>query len=156
MRSYSGLLNNAGVGSMENPCITLESALGTCSSSSVDSINLRLCRTSVCIYWKNLHINGIEQFKPLFFKVNSIHKEHNPSKIKVLKNTIFFNSKIGTVCMLSHFSHVWLLVTLQTAARQAPQSMGFSREEYWSGLPCSPPGDLPNPGIEPKSPTLLH
>ena len=31
---------------------------------------------------------------------------------------------------------------------------GFSRQEYWSGLPCSPPGDLPNPGIEPKSPTL--
>ena len=87
-------------------------------------------------------------------RVNSIHKEHNPSKIKVLKNTIFFNSKIGTVCVLSHFNHVWLLVTLQTAARQAPQSMGFSREEYWSGLPCSPPGDLPNPRIEPRSPAL--
>ena len=37
--------------------------------------------------------------------------------------------------------------------RQTPLSMGFSRQEYWSGLPCLPPGDLPDPGIEPKSPT---
>ena len=36
-----------------------------------------------------------------------------------------------------------------TAARQAPLSMGFSRQEYWSGLPCLPPGDLPNPGVKP-------
>ena len=39
-------------------------------------------------------------------------------------------------------------------ARQAPPSMGFSRQEYWSGLPFPPPGDLPDPGIEPRSPTL--
>ena len=38
-----------------------------------------------------------------------------------------------------------------TIAHQAPLSMGFSRQEYWSGLPCPPPGDLPNPGIEPAS-----
>ena len=38
-----------------------------------------------------------------------------------------------------------------TVARQAPLSMGFSRQEYWSGLPCPPPGDLLNPGIEPES-----
>ena len=37
-------------------------------------------------------------------------------------------------------------------AHQAPLSMGFSRQEYWSGLPCPPPGDLPDPGIEPESP----
>ena len=40
---------------------------------------------------------------------------------------------------------------LWTVARQAPLSMGFSRQEYQSGLPCPPPGDLPNPGIEPKA-----
>ena len=40
------------------------------------------------------------------------------------------------------------------AARQAPLSMGFSRQEYWSGLPCPPPGDLPNPGIKPRSPAF--
>ena len=38
-----------------------------------------------------------------------------------------------------------------TIARQAPLPMGFSRQEYWSGLPCPPPGDLPNPGIKPRS-----
>ena len=43
------------------------------------------------------------------------------------------------------------LVTPWTVFRQAPLSMGFSRQEYWSGLPCPPPGDLPDPGIEPAS-----
>ena len=41
-----------------------------------------------------------------------------------------------------------------TETRQASLSIEFSRQEYWSGLPCSPPGDLPNPGIKPRSPTL--
>ena len=45
-------------------------------------------------------------------------------------------------------------VTLWTTAHQAPLSLGFSRQEYLDGLPCRPPGDLPNPGIEPGSPTL--
>ena len=51
--------------------------------------------------------------------------------------------------MLSHFSCVPLIATLMTVARQAPQSMGYSRQEYWSGLPSPPPGDLPSPRIEP-------
>ena len=51
--------------------------------------------------------------------------------------------------LLSCFSHVQLLVTAWTVAHQAPLSMGFSRHEYWSGLPCPPPGDLPDPGTEP-------
>ena len=58
--------------------------------------------------------------------------------------------------MLSYFSHV-LFVRLWSAAPQAPLSVGFSRQEYWSGLLCRPPGDLPDPGIEPASltcPTL--
>ena len=50
--------------------------------------------------------------------------------------------------MLSHFSHVQLLVTLWTVAHQAPLYVGFSKQEYWSGLPCPAPGDLPNPGID--------
>ena len=44
-----------------------------------------------------------------------------------------------------------LWVAPWTAAHEAPLFMGFSRQEYWSGLPCPPPGDLPNPGTEPKS-----
>ena len=55
------------------------------------------------------------------------------------------------VCVLSHFSCVRLFEILWTIACQAPLSMGFPRQEFWSGLPCPPPGDLPEPGIEPKS-----
>ena len=51
-------------------------------------------------------------------------------------------------------SRVRLFVTPWTVAYQAPPSMGFSRQEYWSGLPFPSPGDLPNPGIKPKPPTL--
>ena len=54
-------------------------------------------------------------------------------------------------CVLSRFSPVQLFVTPWIGAQQAPLSMGFSRQEYWSGLPCPPPGDLPKPGIEPMS-----
>ena len=51
-------------------------------------------------------------------------------------------------------SCVQLFVTPRTVALQAPLHMGFSRQEYWSGLPFPSPGDLPNPGIEPGSPAL--
>ena len=51
-------------------------------------------------------------------------------------------------------SHARLFATSWTVAYQAPPSMGFSRQEYWSGLPFPSPGDLPDPGIEPKSPAL--
>ena len=53
--------------------------------------------------------------------------------------------------MLHHFSSVGYFVTLQTVVRQAPLSMGFPRQEYWSGVPCPSSGDLPNPGIKPTS-----
>ena len=55
------------------------------------------------------------------------------------------------MCMLSYFSHARLLATPWAAAHQAPLSMGFSRQEYWSELLCPPPGDLPHSGIEPAS-----
>ena len=51
----------------------------------------------------------------------------------------------------SRFSQVRLFVTLWTVACQAPLSMRFPRQEYWSVLPCPSPGDLPDPGIEPMS-----
>ena len=53
--------------------------------------------------------------------------------------------------VLSHFSHVRLFATLWTVACQAPLSMGFSKQEYCSGLPFPPPGNLPNPEIEPAA-----
>ena len=51
-------------------------------------------------------------------------------------------------------SHIRLFATPWTVAHQAPLSMGFSRQEYWSGLPFPSPGNLPYPGIEPRSPAL--
>ena len=52
------------------------------------------------------------------------------------------------------FSHVRLFATPWTVARQAPLSVGFSRQEYWRGLPCPPPGDLTDTGIKPTSSAL--
>ena len=57
-------------------------------------------------------------------------------------------------CMLSCLSYVQLFATLWTVAHKAPQSIRLSRQEYWSGLSCPPPGDLSNPGIEPRCPTF--
>ena len=54
--------------------------------------------------------------------------------------------------MLSNFSCVRLFATLWTVARQAPLFMGFSRQEYWSGLPFPFPGDLPDLGVKPEFP----
>ena len=55
-------------------------------------------------------------------------------------------------CMLSHSGCVQLFVTPWPVACQAPLSMGFSRQEYWCGLPFPPLGDLPGSGIKPSSP----
>ena len=68
------------------------------------------------------------------------------------------HSGIYLSLMPSHFSRVRLSVIPLTVARQAPLSMGLSRQEYWSGLPFPSPGDLPDPGIEPtslKSPAMV-
>ena len=58
---------------------------------------------------------------------------------------------VACVCLLSRFSRVWLFATLWTLAHEAPLSLEFSRQEYWSGLPWLPPGDLPVPGIRLES-----
>ena len=62
----------------------------------------------------------------------------------------FFQVKVK----VKSLSRVQLFATPWTVAHQAPPSMGFSRQEYWSGLPFPSPGDLPDPGIKPRSPTL--
>ena len=75
-----------------------------------------------------------------------------PINRQIDKEDIFmFVSVYLYICLLSHFSCVWCFVTLWTMAHQTPLFMGFSRQEYWSRLPCPPPGELPNPGIEPTS-----
>ena len=59
--------------------------------------------------------------------------------------------KLKKLFVLIRFSGVWLFATPSTVAHQTTLSMGFSRQEYWSGLPCPPPGDFPDPGIESAS-----
>ena len=66
-----------------------------------------------------------------------------------IKRDIAIHRPVGGV---GEHSRVRLSVTLWTVARQVPLSMGFSRQEYWSGLSCPSPGDLPDPGMEPASP----
>ena len=69
--------------------------------------------------------------------------------------TVFFSLYSMPTSVHAHaqlLSHIQLFETLGTAAYQTPLSMGFPRQGFWSGLPFPPPGDLPNPGIEPKSP----
>ena len=79
-------------------------------------------------------------------------------KLLILVLFTYIYVRLGSLCkmffvffsilwVLSHFSLVQLCETLWTAAHQAPLSIGFSRQEYWSGLPCPPPGDLPTQGL---------
>ena len=72
-----------------------------------------------------------------------------PPLTTVARSPFFFSLFIVRVCMLSH---VGAFETPWTVSHPAPLSMGFSRQEYWSELPCPPSGDLPNLGTEPASP----
>ena len=96
------------------------------------------------------------------WKVTSI--ELLTKEMYILKYRIFHsmnwgkNVKLPTVSKntseCSSLSRVWLFATPWIVACQAPLPMRFPRQEYWNKLPCLPPGDLPNPGIEPRSPAL--
>ena len=87
---------------------------------------------------QRLHVRPSDPARSLLAHLQGGHSDHSLSWE-------------ARVCV---FSRVRLLATLWTAARQAPLSLGFSRQECWSGSPCPPPGDLPDPGIEPASPAL--
>ena len=68
--------------------------------------------------------------------------------------SVFSLVMVMVMVMVKSLSRVQLFATPWTVAYQAPPSMGFSRQEYWSGLPFPSPGGLPNPGMEPRSPAL--
>ena len=68
------------------------------------------------------------------------------------RDSSFWQAALPKLCACQVTSVVSNSVTLWIVAHQAPLSMGFSRHESWSELPCLPPGDLPDPGIEPESP----
>ena len=84
------------------------------------------------------------------FSMNTENTIYEPSN---LPHTLHIRSPL---CMISHFSPVWLFATLRTVARHVLLSMEFSGQKYWIGLPCPPLGDLPDPGIEPILLCLLH
>ena len=94
-------------------------------------------------------------FFVLDLKISSL-KDASDQGQKHSHQKFYFHKNAGDLLqlLLSHCSHVQLCATLWTAASQAPLSMGFSRQKCGSGLPCPPPGDLPNPGMEPRSPVL--
>ena len=81
---------------------------------------------------------------------NSVQNE-NPEHCVYILRAKQIRFIITFACMIRCFSYVWLCMTPWTAACQAPLSMGFSRQVYWSGLLCPPLGDLPDSGIEPMS-----
>ena len=79
-------------------------------------------------------------------------------RIRFQWNEVPFEYFLTSVCykvIVKSLSHARLFATPWTVACQAPPSMGFSRQGYWSGLPFCSPGHLPDPGIEPRSPTLM-
>ena len=79
------------------------------------------------------------------------HMIIKPQQLKHCSETTKCQSCIESVCVKS-LSRVRLFETPWTSARQAPRSMGFPRQEYWTGVPFPSPEDLPNPRIEPRSP----
>ena len=88
-----------------------------------------------------------------FIKICSLEREK-------LRNPLKGFQGLGCVCVCVYarmwaLSCVWLFVSLWTVVFQASLSMGFSRQEYWSGLPRPPPGDLPDPGIKLMSPACV-
>ena len=84
-------------------------------------------------------------------RVLNFQNVSNPYYISTCRSYYFY---LQMKCEVQSLSRVRLFATPWTVACQAPLSMGFSRQEYWSGLPFPSPGDLPNPGIEPGSPAL--
>ena len=102
------------------------------------------------IEWERLLISSRKSEIPkgtFHVKMGTI-KDRNGRELTKAENIKKMKVKVKSL------SHVQLFATLWTVAHQAPPSKGFSRQEYWSGSPFPSPGDLPDPGIEPKSPTL--
>ena len=87
------------------------------------------------------------------FHVFSVRNQMTFLLFFVITNNAAMNTLVHA-CVRSHFSCVRLCETLWIRACQDPLSTAFSRQEHWSGLPCPPPGNLPDPGIEPASLTF--
>ena len=106
---------------------------------------------------KGIAFNHIWQFEAPVLERSVPSSQLLISKFPVDRVQCCFRKKSRlyyTTCVLTCFSPFQLFETQWTIARQAPLSLGFSRQEYWSGLPCTTPGGFPDPGIKPGSPAL--
>ena len=101
----------------------------------------------------NIRCWKIDHMLLLLLKLN-IYLPSNSPDLNPPCTTFFTTLATNQKVKVKSLSHVQLLATPWTVAYQAPPSMGFSRQEYWNGLPFPSPGDLPNPGIKPWSPSF--
>ena len=109
--------------------------------------------------WLNKHSSKWSQNNNINKKYVVIEMTHSEPHLENWKVQRFWklmdlHRMCATLCC--HFSCVWLFLTSWTVACQAPLSTGFSRQEYWSGLLCPSPRELPEPGIKPACLNLLH
>ena len=126
--------------------------LGDWDWHSHTTIQPQICR------YHHPYAESEEELKGLLMKVKEksekVGLKLNIQKTKIMASGPSTSWQIDRSEWVKLFSCVLLFATPWSVAHQAPQSMEFSRQEYWSGLPFSSPGDLPNPGIESGSPTL--
>ena len=115
----------------------------------------RVCGHSIYVQSMLKEINPEYSSEGLLLKLTLQYFGHLMQRANSLEKILILRKTEGkNKVKVKSLSRVRLFVTLWTVAYQAPPSMGFSRQEYWSGLPFPSPGDLPNPGIKPRSPTL--
>ena len=123
------------------------------NQEEIENLNRPITNTEIKTVIKHLTTNksqGPDGFIGEFYQ--KFREELTPNLCKLFQKIV--KVKVKSKVKVKLDSCVQLFVTPWTIAHQAPPSIGFSRQEYWSGLPFPSPGDLPDPGIEPKSSTL--
>ena len=118
-------------------------SIGVSASASVLPMNTQ--------DWSHYRISQYQIQKYPEYKTHILNSHMRQTFLSIFSLYGLLISEALCLLLLSRLSRVWLCATPWTIAHQDPPSMGFSRQEYWSGLPCPPPGDLPHPGIEPAT-----
>ena len=108
---------------------------------------------AICLQLTSFPISPLVTVFDFFRVYYSIARADREGEVKEVRLYGYFLGS-AMYAVLNCFSRVRLLATPWTVAHQAPLSMGFTRQEYWSGLPCIPPGDLPDSGTESMSPAV--
>ena len=132
--------------------------MGTCSPSHEE---LAVCTVGLHVLWppgkgwklSYPQLSTSNTFGIIITALGRCGLHHGHSGESQMVESVFLIF-IGVWSEVKSLSRVWLFATPWTVTCQAPPSMGFSRQEYWSGLPVPSPGDLSDPGIEPRSPAF--